>query len=68
MQDTYDKVVANTLSLLRGFTLDERTARMREQQQSKETKAKVSQRGQFAPLKPEFQAGGAFANVGGGQK
>lgn len=63
VQDTYDKVVANTLSLLRGFTLDERTARLREQDKAKEVKQKVSQKGQFAPLKPEFQTAGAFESL-----
>ncbi len=31
MQDTYDKVVSNTLQLLRGVSLDERASKLNEQ-------------------------------------
>lgn len=82
VQDTYDTVVNNTLALLRGFTLDERTNRLRTQQQKTEVsydafffvfvlfivlflfcvqiKKKKAQKGQFAPLKDEFQQKAAF--------
>ena len=36
MQGTYDKIVENSLSLLRGLSLDERASQLREQYKSRE--------------------------------
>lgn len=54
MQSTYDTIVTNSLSLLRGMSLDERASKLREQFQVREVKKKKLQKGQFAPLKDDF--------------
>jgi hypothetical protein len=41
MQSTYDKIVENSLGLLRGMSLDERAAQLREQFKAKEVSARV---------------------------
>jgi hypothetical protein len=41
MQSTYDKIVENSLGLLRGMSLDERAAQLREQFKAKEVSACV---------------------------
>lgn len=36
MQSTYDQIVTNSLSLLRGMSLDERASKLRDQHKAKE--------------------------------
>jgi hypothetical protein len=38
LQGTYDKIVSNTLNLLRGMSLDERASRLREQYKAREVR------------------------------
>lgn len=42
MQSTYDKIVENSLALLRGFTLDERASKLRDQSKAREVSAIVT--------------------------
>jgi len=53
VQSTYDRVVHNSLDLLRGMTLDERARRLREQAKAKEVKKRKATKGQFGALKEE---------------
>jgi hypothetical protein len=53
IQDTYDGVVGNTLSLLKGWTLDERAARIVVENKIAEETTKKTAKGQFQSLKAE---------------
>ena len=57
---TFDNVVANNLSLLRGWSLDERARRVQEETKQKEAATRRLHGGQFAPLKEEYQKKRAF--------
>lgn len=39
VQSTYDQIVTNSLSLLRGMSLDERASKLRDQHNSKEVRS-----------------------------
>jgi len=60
VQSTYDQIVTNSLSLLRGMSLDERASKLRDQFKAKEVKKKKAQKGQFAPLKEMNESGRKF--------
>merc|ERR1712046_43102 len=51
VQDTYDDVVANTLSLLKGWTMDARATKVRNPLSKEMEKKKKAHMGQFAALK-----------------
>mmetsp|Transcript_26397 Transcript_26397/g.44579 ORF Transcript_26397/g.44579 Transcript_26397/m.44579 type:complete len:1231 (+) Transcript_26397:142-3834(+) len=53
IQDAYNDVTSNTMSLLRGMTLDERVRRMAEGFKAKEKQAKKKKGGLTFALKPE---------------
>mmetsp|Transcript_13503 Transcript_13503/g.22525 ORF Transcript_13503/g.22525 Transcript_13503/m.22525 type:complete len:181 (+) Transcript_13503:30-572(+) len=61
VQSTYDKIVDNSLQLLRGVTLDERARRLREQYKAREVKKRKATKGQFAALKGENEVRRAFS-------
>jgi hypothetical protein len=60
VQDTYDDVVANTLSLLKGWTVDARANKVRSELKREQSK-KAKKMGQFAALKTMNEDTGAFA-------
>mmetsp|Transcript_28932 Transcript_28932/g.29272 ORF Transcript_28932/g.29272 Transcript_28932/m.29272 type:complete len:362 (-) Transcript_28932:16-1101(-) len=60
VQDTYDSVVANTLSLLRGVTLDERGEIQNERERQEERQSRLAKKGVTAALKEENGVKRAF--------
>ena len=56
VQETFDNVIATSLSLLRGFTLEERASRIKDHFKVADVAIKRSKGGQFAALKPENQS------------
>ena len=61
VQETYDDVVANTLSLLKGWTVDARAEKVRTQLKAEQAKKKKAHMGQFGSLKFMNEDTGAFA-------
>ena len=55
VQETFDNVIAGSLNLLRGATLEERARRIKDHFKVADVVSKKSQGGQFAALKPENQ-------------
>ena len=60
VQETYNDVVQNTMSLLRGWSLDERAKLVRNAFAEKEKKVRKKRGGQFRALKPEYEEKRAF--------
>ncbi len=51
----YDRIMARNLGLLRGVTLDERALQLKQLFAQQEAVQKQTRRGQFMPLKPEYE-------------
>jgi len=60
VQETYNNVVSNTLSLLQSWTADERARRVKQEIQAATKKKKMLRGGQFAALKTMDEPVGAF--------
>ena len=56
VQETFDNVIATSLNLLRGATLEERAARIKDHFKVADVAMKKSKGGQFSALKRENQA------------
>ncbi len=60
IQESFDNVVSNTLTLLKSWTVDERARRIKQEMQAAASKKKKAQMGQFQWLKPEYEPKSAF--------
>jgi hypothetical protein len=61
VQNTYDDVVSNTLSLLKGWTVDARANKVRTELKAENTKKTKAHKGQFSSLKTLNEETGAFS-------